>query len=138
MARKKSTASAPTPKSNAPAPAAGSEAPAESPTVLRGRLCADPELRHTASSGKPVTSIRVAVNDGPEPTFHSVVVWGRQAEVVCEYLRKGRLIEVTGRSQERSWRAQDGSERRVAEVVAYRVQFLSAKSSAPVAAEEQS
>src|SRR5208282_2403946 len=65
--------------------------PAEHDQVtIVGRLCTDPVLRHT-KSGKPVTTIRVAVNapDG-EATFHSVVVWDRSAEVICEYLLKGR------------------------------------------------
>jgi single-strand DNA-binding protein len=125
MAHKKSS-TAPSPEAKASAPAA------ESPMVLRGRLCADPQLRHTAASGKPVVTVRVAVNDGPEPTFHSVVVWGRQAEIVCKYLRKGRLVEVTGRSQERTWQAQDGTERRETQVVAYRVEFLSSRDSSQV------
>jgi single-strand DNA-binding protein len=92
-------------------------------TTLIGRLTADPKLRHT-SSGKPVSTIRIAVNKpDAETTFHSVVVWGRTAEVVCEYLAKGRIVEVTGRPQQRSYTAADGTERTVAEVNAWRVQF---------------
>ena len=53
------------------------------------------------------------------------MVWNRSAEVVCEYLRKGRAVEVLGRSQERSYEAADGTQRTVAEVSAYRVGFLS-------------
>ncbi len=129
MPRRTSTPT-PAPQAEAQAPVTETPAPAESPTVLTGRLCADPQLRHTATSGKAVTSLRLAVNDGPEPTFHSVVVWGRQAEVVCQFLKKGRLVEVTGRSQERTFQAQDGSERRSVEVVAYRVQFLASRAPA--------
>ncbi len=129
MPRRTSTPT-PAPQAEAQAPVTETPAPAESPTVLTGRLCADPQLRHTATSGKPVTSLRLAVNDGSEPTFHSVVVWGRQAEVVCQYLKKGRLVEVTGRSQERTFQAEDGSERRSVELVAYRVQFLASRAPA--------
>ena len=91
----------------APEAAKGEGAPArtdEANTVtMSGRLCADPVLRHT-KSGKAVTTIRLAVN-APDAAsaFHNVVVWGRTAEVVCEYLRKGRSVEVQGRAQERSY-----------------------------------
>ncbi len=101
-----------------------SKGPALNRAALICRLTRDPELRHT-KTGRAVSTLRVAVNDGPEPTFHDVVVWGRTAEVVCEYMRKGRLIHVEGRIQSRSWTAKDGSEHRTAEVVAHRVQFLS-------------
>ena len=130
-----------TTKATAPAEATvekpATEAPAPADIVLTGRLTADPQLRHTATSGKPVTSIRLAVNGNGEPTFHTVVVWGRQAEVVCQYLNKGRLVEVTGRSQVRTFEAGDGSERRVTEIVAYRVRFLSARPAAEAQAESE-
>jgi single-strand DNA-binding protein len=125
MPRRKATATA------APAPAA-SRGPALNRTSLIGRLTRDPELRHTTTSGRAVSTLRVAVNDGPEPTFHDVVVWGRTAEVVCQYMRKGRLIHVEGRIQPRSWTGKDGGERRTVEVVANRVQFLD-RGSSPVA-----
>lgn len=97
--------------------------PALNRSTLICRLTRDPQLHHT-KNGRAVSTLRVAVNDGPEPTFHDVVVWGRTAEVVCRYMRKGRLIHVEGRIQPRSWTANDGSERRTVEVVANRVQFL--------------
>lgn len=134
MSRSKSTTAA-APEATATAPASTAET--ENRTTLVGRLCADPILRQTRS-GKPVATIRIAVNDGPEPTFHSVVAWGRTAEVVSQYLRKGRLVEVTGRSQERTWQHADGTERRTTEVVAYRIQFLNGRGTSPAAAEAQS
>jgi|GEM_PF-6693443 len=119
MARSKSTTTA-----TAPRATPAEDQAQENRVTLAGRLCADPVLRHT-KSGKAVTTIRIAVNaPDSEPSFHSVVVWNRTAEVVCEYLRKGRAVEVVGRSQERSYEAADGTERTVAEVSAYRVQFL--------------
>ncbi|HLI60777.1 MAG TPA: single-stranded DNA-binding protein [Solirubrobacteraceae bacterium] len=126
MARRKSTTAA-APEASAPAPVSATDQPADSRTTLRGRLCADPVLRHT-SSGRAVTNLRLAVNhpDGAA-TFHDVVVWGRTAEVVCQYLKKGRLVEVEGRPQERSWTAQDGTERRTEEISAYRVQFIAGR-----------
>jgi single-strand DNA-binding protein len=133
------TASSRKTKATAKVPAKTTHPEPEAPqqvqdTVLTGRLCADPKLRHTATSGKPVTTIRIAVNSGEQASFHSVVVWGRTAEVVCRYLKKGRLVEVTGRSQERTYQAEDG-ERRVTEIVAYQVQFLSGRTTSESQAE---
>jgi single-strand DNA-binding protein len=130
-----------TPETTAPASVTTAEpTPVEAPKVLTGRLTTDPVLRHTKTSGKPVTTIRIAVNGEPEtePQFHNVVVWGRTAEVVCQYLKKGRLVEVHGREQERTWTDADGAERRTAEVSAFRVQFIANRPTAPVAAEELS
>jgi single-strand DNA-binding protein len=109
---------------SAPAPEPQQQ-PEEEPTVLTGRLTRDPVLRQT-KSGLPVTTIRIAVNsENAETTFHDVVVWKRTAEVVCEYLKKGRLVEVTGRAQERTWTDRDGNERTTPEVSAFSVQFVS-------------
>ena len=129
MARRKTNTNA-----SAPAPAEQQE----DRVTLVGRLCADPVLRHT-KSGKPVSTIRIAVNaPDSEPTFHSVVVWNRTAEVVCEYLRKGRKVEVLGRAQERSYQAADGTDRKVTEVSAFRVVFLSDRPAAQAAVQELS
>jgi len=85
-----------------------------------------------------ITTIRLAVNaPDAEPSFHSVVVWDRTAEVVCEYLRKGRTVEVSGRTQERSYEASDGTERRVTEVVAWRIQFGSRQADSPSPADDK-
>lgn len=126
--RSKATAKAEPAAPQTEAPQAETQAPEQAPVVLTGRLCATPSLRHTITSGKPVTSFRLAVNDGDETSFHTVVVWGRQAEVVCEFLKKGRLVEVTGRTQERSYQAEDG-ERTVTEIVARHVDFSPGRSS---------
>lgn len=120
MAGRKSTTTA--------AEATKATTPAQQDQVtIVGRLCADPVLRHT-KSGKPVTNLRIAVNVPDEDAiFHSVVVWNRSAEVVCEYLRKGRRVEVVGRPHQRSYKAADGTDREVTEVIAFRVNFLSGR-----------
>ena len=91
-------------------------------------------MSHSSSSTStaPVTTLRVAEQNTNPQHFHDVVCWGRTAEVVCQYLKKGRLIEVTGRRQERTYTAGDGSERTVDEIVAFRVQFLRARDTSPV------
>jgi single-strand DNA-binding protein len=124
--------------STATAPAAPTESTQYEPdTILLARLTADPQLRHTASTGKPVTTLRVAEEHTNPQRFHDVVCWGRTAEVVCQYLKQGRLIEVTGREQERTYTASDG-ERTVEEIVAFRVQFLPGRESAAAVQKERS
>jgi single-strand DNA-binding protein len=124
MARRKSTTTAPAPEAT-PAALAQTEAKVDQEiTVLRGRLTRDPEFRRTAS-GKAVSTIRIAVNhDGAGATFHNVVCWERTAETVCTFMKKGRLVEATGRLRPRTWTGQDGQERTEVELSAYRVQFV--------------
>ncbi len=101
--------------------------------VLIGRLTRDPELRST-SSGVPVATFTLAVDRGfknasgeKETDFVPIVVWRAQAETCATYLSKGKLAAVDGRLQIRSYEAQDGTKRTVAEVVAESVRFLSPK-----------
>ncbi|WP_062307081.1 single-stranded DNA-binding protein [Alicyclobacillus sendaiensis] len=98
--------------------------------ILIGRLTADPELRYT-NNGTAVASFTLAVDrmrSGPngerQTDFINVVVWQKQAEVVAQYLQKGRLAAVDGRLQIRSYDNRDGQRVRVAEVVAETVRFL--------------
>lgn len=98
--------------------------------ALIGRLTRDPELRYTPN-GTAVTQFTLAV-DRPflnqagerEADFIPVVAWQKLAETCANHLQKGRLVAVEGRLQIRSYEAQDGQRRRVAEVVAGNVQFL--------------
>ena len=91
---------------------------------LMGRLVADPELK-TTQSGVSVTSFRIAVDrgyvkDGEErkADFFDIVAWRQTAEFICRYFRKGSLIAVDGKLQQRTYQAQDGTNRNVIEVVA--------------------
>ena len=76
--------------------------------ILMGNLTRDPELRYTPQ-GTAVTDIGLAINDNrskseqQRTTFVDVTFWDKSAEVVCEYLRKGRAILVEGRLQTDSW-----------------------------------
>ena len=101
--------------------------------VLIGRLVADPELR-TTKNGISVASFTLAVDrkyknaDGGKDTdFISIVVWRQQAESCNSYLSKGKLAAVDGSLQIRSYEAKDGTKRKVIEVVAEDVRFLSPK-----------
>ena len=131
MARRKTTTTSATQaKAQTPVPA---EVVSIEPVTLTGRLTADPVLRKT-TSGLSVSTIRIAVNP-PEgdATFHDVVTWKRTAEVVCQYLKKGRPVEVTGRPHERTWTDKDGNERVNTEINAFHVQFISRQAQAPTA-----
>jgi single-strand DNA-binding protein len=95
-----------------------------------GRLTKAPESRYT-QSGKAVTSFDIAVDrefkdaaGNRQTDFIPVVVWGKLAEICANNLDKGRLVGVTGTLQIRSYEAQDGQKRRVAEIVAEKVKFL--------------
>lgn len=96
-----------------------------------GNLTRDPELR-ALPSGMNVCSFSVATNrvyrdrDGKkqeQTDFHNVVVFGRQADTVAQYMKKGRSVFVEGRMQTRSWEGKDGEKKYRTEIVADRVQF---------------
>ena len=98
MARTTST----TTTTEAPAPQTApvqrrSGGPALNRVELLGRIAGDVEVRYT-SSGLPVCSIRVATNDRQEAEFHDCVLWRQLAEFAGQYLAKGRLVYVQGRS----------------------------------------
>ena len=98
--------------------------------MIFGNLTRDPELR-ALPSGVNVCNFSVATNrvyrdrDGKkqeQADFHNVVVFGRQADVVAQYLKKGRSVFIEGRMQTRSWE-KDGQKQYRTEVIADRVQF---------------
>lgn len=96
-----------------------------------GNLTRDPELRQTPS-GQAVCSFGVATNrfytdqsgqKQKQAEFHNVVAWGKQAEIVHQYLKKGSLIFVEGRIQTRNWQDPQGTKHYRTEVIAERVQL---------------
>ncbi|MEK7498850.1 MAG: single-stranded DNA-binding protein [Patescibacteria group bacterium] len=99
--------------------------------ILIGRLTSDPELR-TTPSGQSVTTLSLATNrvwydqnkqKKEETEFHTVVVWGKQAETTSQYLKKGSLAYVEGRLRTRSWQDTTGNKRRATEIVSENIQF---------------
>lgn len=99
--------------------------------ILIGRLTRDPELRYTPTKGTAVATFTLAVDrptqGQPSVDFIDIVVWDKQAEACAQYLTKGKLAAVVGRLQIRPYEAKDGTKRKVAEVVAERVRFLSSQ-----------
>ncbi len=95
--------------------------------TIIGNITRDPELRYTPN-GQAVTSFSVATNrrwknpgsgEMQEATeYHDVVAWGKAAEFVSNYLKKGNKIYVDGRLQTRSWETPDGVKQRRTEIVA--------------------
>src|SRR4051812_38346665 len=99
--------------------------------LLIGNLTRDPELK-SLPSGIQVTSFSIATNrvwkdkNGAKQEssdFHNIVVFGKQAETVARFLKKGSSALIEGRMQTRSWDAQDGSKKYRTEIIADRVQF---------------
>jgi single-strand DNA-binding protein len=83
-------------------------------------------------SGAKVASFSLATNrvwkdqngaKKEQSDFHNIVVFGRQAEIVSQYVKKGSMVMVEGRIQTRSWDGADGQKRYRTEIVADRVQF---------------
>ncbi|CAG4888413.1 single-stranded DNA-binding protein [Paraburkholderia gardini] len=101
--------------------------------ILVGNLGADPEVRYLPS-GDAVANIRLATTDRykdktsgemKESTeWHRVSFFGRLAEIVNEYLKKGSSVYIEGRIRTRKWQAQDGTDRYSTEIVAEQMQML--------------
>ncbi|OND03731.1 single-stranded DNA-binding protein [Burkholderia pseudomallei] len=101
--------------------------------ILVGNLGADPEVRYLPS-GDAVANIRLATTDRykdkasgefKEVTeWHRVAFFGRLAEIVNEYLKKGSSVYIEGRIRTRKWQGQDGQDRYSTEIVADQMQML--------------
>ncbi len=101
--------------------------------ILIGRLGRDPEVRYLPS-GQAMAKFSVATTESytdrnqtkqERTDWHNIVVWGKQAELCGQYLKKGREVYIEGRISTHSYEAKDGSGKRyVTDIVAQRVQFL--------------
>jgi len=103
--------------------------------VLAGNLTRDPELRYIPS-GTAVTDLGLAINDRrknasgawvDEPVFVDVTLWGRTAEVACEYLNKGSSVLIEGRLKLDSWESNEGQKRSKLKVIGEKMQMLSGR-----------
>ena len=95
-----------------------------------GRTTKEPEFRQT-QNGVSVAIFTIACDRNfknaqgeKETDFFNIVCWRGLAETVGRYLGKGRLVAVSGRLQNRSYEANDGTKRYITEIVASEVQFL--------------
>jgi len=98
--------------------------------MLIGNLGKDPEMKYTPS-GQAVATFSLATtskwknkegNAQENTQWHNIKVWGRQAEIAQQYLKKGRQIYVEGRLETRSYDDKDGNRKWFTEVIA--MQFL--------------
>lgn len=97
---------------------------------LIGFLGADPELRRSNDSD-PIARANIATSESwkkdgekhEKTEWHRVVFFGKLAEIVGEYLKKGSLVYVEGRLQTRSW-DKDGETRYTTEIVAESMKML--------------
>lgn len=100
--------------------------------TIVGRCGRDPEAKYF-ESGTQVAQFSVATNryNQDEPDWHQVKVWGKQAQVAVDYLKKGNLVGIAGRLEYESWTDKTtGEKRSKAVVVADRIQLLTPKSEA--------
>jgi len=102
--------------------------------IIVGNLGTDPEMKVFENGS--CCKFRVATNRKyktaageykEETQWHSIVVWGKQAENCNEFLVKGRPVYVEGRLSTRQWEDRDGNKRETTEIVAHSVQFLGSK-----------
>lgn len=101
--------------------------------ILVGHLGRDPEIRY-AASGAAIANVSLATSESwkdkttgentERTEWHRVVFFGRLAEIVGEYLKKGSQVYVEGRIQTRKWQDKDGNDRYTTEVVANEMQML--------------
>ncbi|MGJ8652620.1 MAG: single-stranded DNA-binding protein [Opitutaceae bacterium] len=100
--------------------------------ILMGNLTRDPETRVTAT-GLTICKLGLAVSrvystkDGErkeETTFVDIDAFGKQAEVITKYMRKGKPIHVEGRLRLDQWEGQDGQKRSKLNVVLENFQFV--------------
>lgn len=98
--------------------------------ILVGRLTRDPELRSMGNGGN-VSNFSIAVNrnfknkeGNYDADFFNCVAYRNSADFISKYFKKGNMICVEGRVQNRSYDAQDGSKRYITEVIVENVEFV--------------
>jgi len=100
--------------------------------ILVGNLGRDAELRYTPG-GAAVATLNLATTEvwndkggqrQEKTEWHRIVLWGKQAESLQEYLTKGKQIYIEGRLQTRQWDDKDGNKRYTTEIKADRVTLL--------------
>ena len=109
--------------------------------ILIGNLGRDPETRYT-TGGDAITNLNIATSEQwkdksgekqERTEWHRVVLFGRQAEIAGEYLKKGRSVYIEGRLQTRKYTDKDGVEKYSTEIVGDRMQLLGSREGAGAA-----
>jgi len=100
--------------------------------ILVGRVATDPEMRSTPG-GQSVCTLRLATNrvwteresgkKQEKTEYHNIVLWRRLAEIASQFLTKGSLVLIEGRSETKSWEDSSGNRRFRTEIVGERIQL---------------
>jgi len=108
--------------------------------ILLGHLGNDPEMRSTANNNQ-MTTMSLATSEAwqdkqtgqwqERTEWHRVVLFGRQAEIANQYLRKGSQVYIEGRIQSRKWQDPNGVERYFTDIIASQIQLLDKRSDTP-------
>jgi single-strand DNA-binding protein len=110
--------------------------------ILVGRLGRDPETRYTGG-GQAVANFSLATDESykdrngerqKRTEWHKIVVWGKQAEIAQQYLKKGSLVFIEGRIQSREWQDKEGQKRTSFEIVASSFRMLGSRSDSAMGA----
>jgi single-strand DNA-binding protein len=110
--------------------------------ILVGRLGRDPETRYTGG-GQAVANFSIATDETykdrngekqKRTEWHKIVVWGKQAEIAQQYLKKGSLLFLEGRIQSREWQDKEGQKRTSFEIVASNFRMLGGRGDGAAAA----
>ena len=105
--------------------------------LLIGNLGKDPEIRYT-QNGQSVATFTLATSDNwtdqngnrqERTEWHTIVAWGKLADLSQRFLAKGRQVYIEGRIQSREWTDQSGGKRRTTEIVASSIVFLGNRAS---------
>lgn len=105
--------------------------------ILVGRLGKDPETRYM-TNGEAVTNVSLATSENykdksgekqERTEWHNLVFYRRLAEIAGEYLKKGSLIYVEGRIQNRKYQDKEGKDRYISEIIVNEMKMLGSKSS---------
>jgi single-strand DNA-binding protein len=111
--------------------------------ILIGRLGKDPELKYTAG-GTPMARFTLATDEGfkdrsgeqqKRTEWHTIVAWGKLAEICGEYLTKGKQIYIEGSIRSRQWEDQSGNKRTSYDIVARQMTMLGSRADSERAAQ---
>lgn len=105
--------------------------------IVLGNLGQDPEVRYT-NDGKAIANISIATSESykdknsgekvEKTEWHRISAFGRLAEIMGEYLKKGSKVYVEGKIQTRKWQDKDGQDRYTTEIIASHMQMLDSRS----------
>ena len=102
--------------------------------VLVGRLTKDPELRYVGENNNALTNFSLAVDRGyknlqgeNKVDFINIEIWGKQAEIFCTYMKKGKMVGIEGKIITDKYKNENGENRYITRVRADYFRFLDSK-----------